>query len=398
MPYSRISRKRQRRRRALAAATVMAVLVTAGVIAGSDFIAPADGVTPRDTSTVAPPEPRAAAAVQPESAEAAPLDLPPPPGDTPPPVQVLAGHSAAVNTVVFSPDGRLIASGGDDRKLILWDRGQGREWQTLPPAVNRVAALAFSPDGNFLAWSTGTAFAPGEAAPVIWLWDIAAGRLARPLVETPTGHQSVYSPRTLAFSPDGNILAAGGDDRVIRLWNLADGTLRSTFTGHPNATMSLAFAPDGAFLASGGGDGTVKLWNVADGALTATVPASSRWIRSVVFAPDGKMLASAEEDRTIKLWDAASGRLLRSLADQRWPRSLAFAPDGRFLVSGGQDGLVKLWNPATGELQRQVSGHSEAILCLAYAPDGNSIVSASLDNTIRLWNFERPSQANGSSR
>jgi|GEM_PF-3434755 len=166
-----------------------------------------------------------------------------------------------------------------------------------------VNSVSFSPDGKLLA--------SGSSDHTIKLWEVATGKLLKTL----EGHKgSVYS---VSFSPDGKLLASGSYDKTIKLWEVASGKLLKTLEGHKGLVKSVSFSPDGKLLASGSGDNTIKLWEVASGKLLKTLEGHKNYVISVSFSPDGKLLASGSWDHTIKLWDVASGKLLSSFFDPK---------------------------------------------------------------------------------
>ena len=207
------------------------------------------------------------------------------------------------------------------------------------------------------------------------------------LLQTLTGHSElVYS---VAYSPDGQTLASGGDDKTIKLWKVKTGNLLQTLTGHSYSVNSVAYSPDGQTLASGSGDNTIKLWDVKTGNLLQTLNGHSKWVYSVAYSPDGQTLASGSADNTIKLWNVKTGNLLQTLnGHSSWVYSVAYSPDGQTLASGSYDSTIKLWNIKTGNLLQTLKGHSFSVDSVAYSPDGQILASASRDSTIKLWNVK----------
>lgn len=246
-----------------------------------------------------------------------------------------------------------------------------------------VNALDISPDGDI--------FASGGDDKIIKLWDLNHKKI---LSKLPGHSQGVTS---IAFSPNGGILATASDDKTIKLWHLHPSREIYTLCGHLQAVKSVAFSPDGQILASGGWDKRVKLWDVNTGAEICTFTGHQLQVSAVAFSPQGQILASASFDRTIRLWQVIAdsqekllnrpyNTLLDTLSGHtRAVLTVAFSPDGNTLATGGDDNTIKLWDIDTGELISTLLGHSWSVVALTFTTDGETLISASWDKTVKLW-------------
>ena len=281
-------------------------------------------------------------------------------------------------SLAFSPDGTILATGSNDYKVRLWDVATGTNTATLPGHQAPVLTLAFSPDGRTLA--------SGSEEYVIKLWEVETGHNTATLSFGEKDRSGFYvSAHSVAFSPDGAILASVFDGDVI-LWDVAAETHSATLSGHTDFVGSVTFSPDGATLASGSGDGTAKLWDLSTGETTATFSGDVFWGNSVAFSPDGATLAfGSRHDDRIGLWDVATGNAAFLSGHTDRIRSVAFSPDGTIIASGSIDGSIKLWDVSTGTRTATLSGHGRRVNSLAFSPDGDLLASGSHDGLVKLW-------------
>jgi len=303
----------------------------------------------------------------------------------------------AVSEVVFSPDGSLLAvaettrasdqwSGVFEGGVLLIDLPSGEEISTLTghavvSMARRVSTIAISPDGRLLA-SGG-----GDLAVI--LWDLSTRSKVRTLLG---GDVPVSTDvRDVTFSPDGSTLAVVDSIGFPSLWNTATGQPVpgfEPFGGESNLVVEVAFSPDGRLMAGAGGQGSVLMMDAASGRIVEELGSGARVV-SVAFAPSGEAIAAGREDGSVEILGAADGAVMfRMLGHGGQVNSVAFSSDGSRLVSGGSDGNVIVWDARTGAPLGLLEGHDGPVWSVAFSPDGKWVASGSEDQYVKLWSLD----------
>ena len=241
--------------------------------------------------------------------------------------------------------------------------------------------LGYSRAVNAVALSAnGRQALTGGQDNMLRLWDIPTGLLLRTL----DAQANRISAAT--FFPDGQQILSGGGDNLVRVWAVASGQTVKAMEGHTGEVLSVAVSPDGKRALSGSADNTVKLWDVENGVLLRTFEGHSDEVLSVAFSSDGKKILSASKDKTLKLWDAETGQLLKALEGHADAvTSATFSADGGQALSASKDKTLRLWDLASGQPLKTFEGHSDEVLSVALSRDGGRLLSASKDKTLRLW-------------
>ncbi|MDJ0773697.1 MAG: AAA-like domain-containing protein [Mastigocoleus sp. MO_167.B18] len=279
---------------------------------------------------------------------------------------IFSGHTGAVYEVVFSPDGKLLASASRDQTIKLW-RMDGTLLKTFEGHGDWVRGIAFSPNGKYIvsASQDGT----------VKLWQINGT-----LLSTFKGHSAGVN--SVAFGNKCKLIVSGSDDNTVKIWE-TDGTLLRTLEGHRDQVRGVSFSPDCQMIASASGDGTIKTWKV-NGTLLKTIKGHNSGVNRVIFSPDGNIIASSSDDNTVKLWETSGKEIYTFKKHEAGVDGLAFSSDGKTIASASDDHTVKLWK-LDGSLLRSLEVHNEEVRSVAFSPDGKAIASASEDSRIEIW-------------
>jgi WD40 repeat protein len=327
-------------------------------------------------------------------------------------------HTSDIWKLVFDPNGRAFATSSSDGKSILFAYPGGK---MIGPAVapnDEINGVAFSADGKILFG--------GGADGGLRLWDVEHGALK---AKTPSGHNAPiidlevsgarnliatlgtdqlirfwrlesmvplaseyqvggHAAKGVAFSPDGQWLAAGDDAGNVELWKVGTAQPPMLLSGHQQQVWALAFSPDGKHLLSGDRSGKVRIWDSASGATEATIDAGPSAVWSISVSPDGTQFAAASE-MGVRLWDLKTHAPLAEIGHglARITRA-AWSPDGSRLAIASTDARVRLWNAKTDRLEREIAVDRDVVWSAAFSHDGRRLATASGDETVTLWEVE----------
>jgi eukaryotic-like serine/threonine-protein kinase len=284
----------------------------------------------------------------------------------------LKGHTSAILSAAFSPDGSRIVTGSEDTTTKVWDARTGSEVVTLRGHTGPVRSVAFSPDGSRVVTAAHD--------PLVRVWDVRTGTEVLAL----RGHAgAVFSA---AYSPDGARIVTGGRDNTARLWDAKSGVELLTLKGVASPVLSVAFSPDGARVVTGHEDSTARVWDAKSGVEALVLRGHTGAVQAAAYSPDGTRVITGSRDGTARMWDAKSGVEILSLKGHTDSvTSAAYSPDGSRVVTGSHDRTARVWDTKSGAEILCLKGHTKAIASAAFSPDGARVVTGSGEPMARVW-------------
>ena len=295
------------------------------------------------------------------------------------PINFLQKHTDAVQSVALSPDGKIIASASDDGTVKLWEL-EGDKPSPIKEIKDQggwVRAVVFLSDRQIIT--------AGQDKN-IKIIDIASGKV----VKTLSGHTNLVN--NLAIAPASDLLASGSYDNNVNIWQISTGKLLRSLRGHTDKIWGLAISPDGKKVVSASRDKTVKIWDMKTGENLKALEHPSG-VTCVLVTPDGKRVISGSSDNVIRVWDLASGKKLFELSENKDTISaIAITSDGKYLFSGGKDSQnsIQLWNLQTKSSIWNLIGHIDLVTSLVITTDNLKLISSSQDKNINIWKIPAP--------
>lgn len=284
------------------------------------------------------------------------------------------GHNGSVRTLAWSPNGRYIASGGDDETIQVWEAASGQLVSTYHHHSHWIHAVSWSPDGRHIASVSGDK--------EIHVWDAATGHR----------HFMCHSSSSLmlagAWSPQGRRIATGTNDGFVHIWDANNGAEIFTYRGHAGRVEAVVWSPDAIRIASASSDSnhTIQVWDASTGQHAFTYQQHSAKIYALAWSPGGKRIASGDMEGVVRLWNAATGQDLLVYGEHTdIVNGLSWSPNSKRIASASNDSTVQVWDPAKGDNLLTYPDHYEAVLDVAWSPQGELIASAGIDGSVRVW-------------
>ena len=283
-------------------------------------------------------------------------------------------HGSHVDAVAFSPDGKLILTGGGSNPSArLWETASGREVRRFLQQ-SPIWAVAFSTDKKRIL--------TGSIDGSVRLWDTYTGDLLHEL-------KQASSVTAATFSPDGKLFLIGDKDGTARLWRTDTGTPIGVPLKHDSGVMGVAFSPDGKLIVTGSDKGTARLWRTDTGAPIGVPLKHDSCVMGVAFSPDGKLIVTGSTDGTARVWKTDSGREVTRLLQKSQILAVAFSPDGKLILTGSNDGTARLWEIVSGREATRLLLEAP-IWAVAFSPDGKQFLTGDEIGTVRLWRTDAP--------
>ena len=292
-------------------------------------------------------------------------------------VRPFAGHPDQVDGTIFSPDGRYLLVGNNDKSAGLWEVQTGQKVQSyLGDTEGILHALAFFPDGQQVI--------TGSWDQTVRIWNTFTGQEEHRL----TLDNGVL---TVALSQDTKTLLVGGNSGMLQLWDWQTNTLLRNFVGHTGQVYAAGFLKDGHTIYSTAGDDTVRLWDADTGIELRRLLGHTNGVSGAAVSPDGQFLTTGSFDHTLLMWKLGQTDTPAAFVSpgNGINFSAAVSPDNKYILTGGGDHIARLWEAQTGQLLRQFVGHNDNIFWVAFSPDGRfALTSGETDNTTRLWDVQ----------
>ena len=297
------------------------------------------------------------------------------PGST---LLIYSGHTRAVYTLSWSPNGQYISSGSADATVRVWNISTGNTLYTYHGHVgllNSVYCVGWAANGQRIA--------SGGTDKTVQISDAATGNTA--LIY----HGHTDRVLAVSWSPNARDIASGGTDKTVQVWKASTGTPIYIYHGHTGTVYTATWSPGGKSIASGSADKTVQVWDATTGTPVYTYKGHAATVYALTWSPDGRYIASAGADRTVQVWEVATGKQIYTYHGHSGlgnaVSAVAWSPDGKRIASGGTDKTVQVWDALNGKNVYTYTKHTDSVFVVEWSPDGLYIASGSADATVRIW-------------